>query len=498
VKKKIVLFSSDLKYEGLPLSLLHVTALLDKTRYGIKIITAVEYPGTYKNEILKQCKEAVCFGVSCYMGEPIINAVEVSRAVKQVYPSLPVIWGGELTATLPDKILESDYVDYLCRGQGERTFYEFVDMIETDDFKNISRIRGLSYKENGVNVHNPKREPEDLDSFPDFDLDLINLEKYREQSFYGEKSFRVNTSYGCLNRCGFCYTVNSSGGKWRTRSAERIIKFLVKLRGKTDFDSLLISDNNFFEDEERVAEFCRGLIKNGFNIRYGAANGTAYVLSKYSEATWKLMKESGLRRIMIGAESADRATLKFINKPGTPEDIYKAAAVCSKYGIRAVIFTMIGLPLPSYQAKKKKHVFYSELKKLNSFRKNIYAVSPEHLVLMYFYFPWPGTPLFRKALDLGLAPPEGLEGWAACDFYSNNLPWLPENSVKKLRVFNFVSEILNRDTAHFAPLPPVSRAFSVLIAKSAQYMARLRLRYDFYHFPIESPVYRYALYLYTH
>jgi len=174
VKKKIVLFSSDLKYEGLPLSLLHVTALLDKTRYGIKIITAVEYPGTYKNEILKQCKEAVCFGVSCYMGEPIINAVEVSRAVKQVYPSLPVIWGGELTATLPDKILESDYVDYLCRGQGERTFYEFVDMIETDDFKNISRIRGLSYKENGVNVHNPKREPEDLDSFPDFDLDLIN------------------------------------------------------------------------------------------------------------------------------------------------------------------------------------------------------------------------------------------------------------------------------------------------------------------------------------
>lgn len=484
-KNKIVLFASDLKYGGVPLSLLSITSLLDASKYDIRIITHMEYPD-YKSEVLKQCDNALCFGVTCITGEPIKISLAISKVVREKYPFLPIIWGGWQAITLPEETLNSTYVDYLCTGQGERTFSEFINMIEDNNYENISNIYGLSYKRNGINIHNPKRELEGLNHFPDFNFNLIDWEKYLEVVDFGTKALRIITSYGCPNCCSFCCELYNTNRRWKALSAERIILFLKKLRSMIDFDSLIISDSNFFVSERRVVEFCNGLIKNNFNIRYGSVNGTADVLVRYNKSTWKLLKQTGLSSILVGIESANNQTLKFIKKRATVKNNYQLAEICVRYGIKLVASTIIGLPILSYFSKDKQRAFNNEFKELTELYKHLYELDPNIFFVLFFYSPLPSTPLYNKAIELGFNPPKNLSEWSSHDLEAVHFSWITKNNIAKRRTLNYVSVILSKDLRFFnRQLPWILRIFIVPTFGIIKPIARLRLKFNYYNFPID-------------
>ena len=482
---KIVLFASDLKYSGVPLSLLSITSMLDTNKYDIRIITHVEYPD-YKGEVLKQCDDALCFGVTCITGEPIKSSLSISKAVKEKYPFLPIIWGGWQAITLPDQTLNSPYVDYLCTGQGERTFSEFIKMIENNNYENIDSICGLSYKRNGINIHNPKSEPEDLNHFPDFNLDLIDWKKYLEVVDFGTKALRIVTSYGCPNHCSFCCELYNANRRWKALSAERIIFFIKKLYARVNFDSLIIGDSNFFVNERRVVEFCNGLIKNNFNIRYGSVNGTADVLIKYKESTWKLLKQTGLCSILVGIESANNQTLKFINKRATVKNNYQLAEILARYGIKLIASTIIGLPISFYFSKDKQKAFNDEFKELTKLYKYLYEIDSSTFFVLFFYSPLPSTPLYNKAIELGFIPPKNLDEWSDYDLEAIHFNWIKKNNIAKRRTLNYVSVVLSKDLRFFySQLPLILRIFIIPTFRIIKLMARLRLKLNYYDLSID-------------
>lgn len=489
MKQKIVLFDSNLQYVGTPLALLSITRLLDTNKYDIHIITKTAHPN-YEEEILKHCKEAICFGVTCITGSPIKNALRVSELVKSKYPSLPVIWGGWQPTTLPDVTLENPNIDYICIGQGERTFADFINMLEKNDFDNIHKIRGLSYKKNGLVYHNSAREIEDLNNFPDFDLSLIDWEKYLEITDYGALVLRVVTSYGCPFRCGFCCEPLASERKWKALSAERIIKFLINLRSVVDFDGLVITDNNFFVHEQRVVDFCKGLINNGFNIKFGQVNGRTSNLVKFKETTWELLKEAGLYNILIGAESANDATLELINKDAKVEDTYLLSQICRKYGIKLVISTIIGLPMPSYFKDNQQEAFNNEFAELKKLYKDLFSLDSNNHILTFPYTPLPLSPLYEKAIELGFKPPKSLAEWANYDITDVHINWLSKESINKIQILNHTSMIISIDYKYLLKkLPNIIRIIALPVLKFAQFISNLRIKHDFYNFPLDRIVF---------
>lgn len=437
MKNKIVLFSSDLDYGGVPWSLLTITRLLNRKDYDVKIITHVEYP-LYEDEIVRVCKNALCLGISCITGSPIYTALQVSKRVKEIYPDLPIIWGGWQAITLPDITINSQYVDYLCTGHGERTFFEFVEMLRRGKVDLTASIEGLSYKKGGKMYHNKRRKVEDLNDSPDFDLGLIDWEKYLEVVDCGKRAVRIITSYGCPNRCGFCCETYSSRRLWKGLSAERVIKFLVKLRKKVKYDSVIIGDSNFFVDENRTVKICKGLLANNFKIKLVSVNGTADVLVNYKKSTWLLLKKAGLSSVLIGAESGNNATLMTIGKTATVEDTVKLNEICRQYGIKLILSLIVGIPIADYFNEDKKSILNKEFKELTFLYKKLYERNPGNSFGIFLYTPLPSTPLYDKALKLGFKPPGSLEQWAQYDMLSPHFKWMDKSIMRKFITINSV------------------------------------------------------------
>ena len=92
------------------------------------------------------------------MGGPqVATAIEVSRALRAAQPDLPIVWGGYFPTLYPAVALNSDYVDFVVRGQGEDTFVELMSAIASADRDRLATIDGLSWRHDGAVIHNRER-----------------------------------------------------------------------------------------------------------------------------------------------------------------------------------------------------------------------------------------------------------------------------------------------------------------------------------------------------
>lgn len=492
-RRKIILFFADISHTGVPLPLLALSKLIDTQLFDIRIITAVEYPN-YEDEILRHASSALCVGISCITGKPIKEAIKVSKIVKNKFPETPIIWGGWQAITLPEVTLASPYVDYICTGQGESTFFEFVEMLNKKDFSSLKNIKGLSYKLNNKIVHNENRPIEDLNIFPDYNLDLINWEKYLEITDFAEKTLRIDTSYGCPYRCSFCCEPNNSSRKWKALSAERVNLFLDKLKKRVDFDGLMIVDSNFFVNQKRTIDILTHFIENDYNIKIGQVNGRTNDLIRYKKSTWELLEKAGLYNVLIGAESIDDGKLEFINKDATAENTYKLVGICKSYNIKLVASLMAGIPTPDYFENNPERAFEKEFKSIRNFCRDISDIDKNNHPLIFCYTPLPFSALYDVALERGFSPPQTLNEWADYDLLSHNANWVTKKQFKRLSTLSHCYFIKSVDLSYLLnALPkvlslPIGWLFFVL-----KLISKFRLKNNLFSFPIDMYFFNFGI-----
>jgi len=489
-RKKVVLFDANVDYIGIPWGLLQTTALVDTTEYDIRIITCRDYPD-YEKEILKHCEGAVCVGISCVTSKYIRNGLRVSRAVKERYPDLPIMWGGWQAITLPRVTLENPYVDYVCLGQGERIFSEFLAALTSGDSTVLRAIKGLGYKFGGEVVLNECRPIENPDTFPIPNLDLVPLANHTEAGRWGvQRSIAVMTSVGCPYRCGFCCEQNFCHRIWLGSSPDHLMTLLGKIKEHVDYDAIKIGDSNFFANEQRVVDICQRLIDGKCNVRLVQANGRTNTLLRYKESTWQLLKTAGLASILVGSESADNETLKFINKDATFEQTLELCRIAKRHGIALFLSNVIGFPKPEYFTQDPAAVARKEFKELYAFYKEAAIELGIDVDFGTFFFtPFPASPLFDESVRNGFVPPQTLDEWADYELTEVNVPWLRMARVdrRRLEMFRYICRLFGSDSASYIrQLPIFVRVPSMLIDRTAKAVARFRLRVNFLSCPVDQ------------
>jgi anaerobic magnesium-protoporphyrin IX monomethyl ester cyclase len=424
--------SSARRKPVMPLSLLALGALLED-RHDYTIVD-----GNLDRNALETIDRLVRDGadtlaVTVMPGPQLADSVPLCRELKSRYPWLKIIWGGYFPTQHWDVSLKSGYVDYVVRGHGEVTFQSLIDRMSRGE--DPTDLAGLAYRmPDGMPFTNPTAPIPHPDSMPEFPYHRIDVGRYARRSFMGRRTLAHHSSYGCPFFCNFCAVVNMVGGRWLAQSAERTANVARRLVRDYGADAVEFYDNNFFVHEARTADFAERILDLGIGWWGDSRIDT---LLRYSDRTWRLMRDSGLRMVFMGAESGSDETLKRMNKGGSAstDKTLAIAAKAREYGIVPEFSFVLGNPPDPEEDVRTTLQFIRKVKRVN----------PNTEIIMYVYTPVPlAGELYEQAKAEGFAFPETLEEWVSEDWQdfaqrrSAQIPWLGDPLRRHLRDFERV------------------------------------------------------------
>lgn len=345
-------------YNGLPLGIAYIAAILKQQGHYVKIYNAdyqdrddyadqrhlFESSPSYKAAlqdltypIWSEIKGKIASFAPDILAITMLTANHkaaqyIAAIGKELCPSMKVIVGGAHPTLDPEGTIMQEEFDYVARGEGEFTLLELVEG------KNEKSIQGLSWKKNGNIIHNEERPfIKDLDMlpFPCRDSFLPGAEHI--------DTGYVITGRGCPFSCSFCASPQIWHRTTRLRSIPNVMMELEEIKKAYNPNPIRFVDDTFNIDQRRTKEICRQIIERELNINW-ECNTRADRLDK---ELLTLMKEAGCQRIKIGVESGSNRILKMINKGLTKEKIRHAVALIKECEIPLTIYVMVGFPQES-------------------------------------------------------------------------------------------------------------------------------------------------------
>jgi hopanoid biosynthesis associated radical SAM protein HpnJ len=317
--------------------------------------------------------------------------VKVAEALKAANPSLMVGMVGAKVAVQPERSLEaSTAIDFVAREE-----FDFT-VAEVAEGRPLASIDGLSYRDAaGQIAHNPDREIlQDMDRLP-FVTPVYQRDLRIEDYYIGylqHPYLSLYTGRGCRSRCTFCLWPQTVGGhRYRTRSVENVLAEAALARELfPQMKELFFDDDTFTDDRGRAEAIARGLARLGITW---SCNAKANV----PRETLKVLKDNGLRLLLVGYESGNQQILINIKKGLRVDRARQFAADCRDLGITVHGTFILGLPGETKETIQETIQFARE-------------VNP-HSLQVSVAAPYPGTELYRQAVEQGWLP-EDDEGTA--------------------------------------------------------------------------------------
>ncbi len=306
-----------------------------------------------------------------------------AELLKADNPNIKIGMVGAKTMVDPGASLEATAaVDFVCREEFDYTCKEVAEGIPLRD------VKGLSYRgDDGRIVHNlPRASIESMDELPFVapvykrDLKIrnyfIGYLKHPYVSFY--------TGRGCRSKCTFCLWPQTVGGhRYRVRSADNVLAEVRWIKENMPEVKEIMFDDDTFTDSsnlERVEAIARGMGALGMTW---SCNAKANVPLE----TLQVMKDNGLRLLLVGYESGDDQILHNIKKGLRTDIARRFTRDCRMLGILIHGTFILGLPGETTETIEKTINFAKE-------------INP-HTIQVSLAAPYPGTALYRQAVDNG-------------------------------------------------------------------------------------------------
>ncbi len=360
-----------MRYYPYPWFMGYATSLLKKNGFTVKLIDALAMELS-DDETLRRIREFSPTHVVC---EPTWASKSADREfLGRIDPSVEIIAVGNYATNYPKQCFESTGADVVAVGEYEFALLEY--------FQSGCTTLPRSFLSDGKTTYEMPELVEDLDLFPFPERDDVPFECFNEPSCYGRNIVMVS-SRGCRLRCGFCNVESLYGSHvYRKRSPKNVVDEIVDLRKRFDFDEIYFDDDNMVAHKRHIDEVCREIIRRGVKVRWLCmGDGLA------DDETLGLLAQAGCVTYKFGLEHLDEGVLAAIPKPYKPERLLEVIRRCKDLGMRSYVNLIIGLPGSTFE------------KDLDMVRKVI-AANPD---LMQFAIatPYPGTPFFAKAKEMG-------------------------------------------------------------------------------------------------
>lgn len=423
MRKRVVLYNPKAEFYTMPLAVLSVGSFLDSKRYEVVIVDARLETSPLK-KVLSLVGNAACLGVTVLTGPPIRDAVTLTRAVKERHPDLPIVWGGWHPSPFGKECLQGEpAVDVTVQGQGEESFGELLEC-----FPDLGGVNGCAYRREDEIVLNQARPLRNINDFPTHNYEFIDVERHFQQK--GRRQLDYISSQGCQFRCAFCADPSVYGRRWVGFTPERIGEEIEYLWKRYHFADLNFQDETFFTRNARVAAIAEEFLRRGIKITW-AGTLRADQGARLSDEIFRKCRQSGLRRVMIGVESGSPHMLKWMTKDITIAQVFESAEKCLRHGVGAIFPFIVGFP------EEPKESVDETLKMARSLR----AMSPNFEIEMFFYLPYPGSPIADQMEKAGHLLPRTLEQWSTFDFIQSCGPWVEKKKRRRGNAFKYYQRL---------------------------------------------------------
>jgi len=355
-----------------PAALVPGSKLVDAPPAGLTLGDVVPLAGEYDLAVLHTSSPG-------FAGD-----VKVAEALKAQNPSLLIGMVGAKVAVEPERSLRaSAAIDFVAREEFDFTIAEVAEG------RPMTSVAGLSFlKSDGQVVHNPDRELlADMDRLP-FVTPVYKRDLRPEDYYIGyllHPYVSLYTGRGCRSRCTFCLWPQTVGGhRYRTRSVDNVLAEAALARELfPQMKELFFDDDTFTDDRPRAEAIARGLGRLGLTW---SCNAKANV----PRETLQVLKDNGLRLLLVGYESGNQQILINIKKGLRVERARRFAADCRDLGITVHGTFILGLPGETKETIQETIRFARE-------------VNP-HTIQVSIAAPYPGTELYRQAVENGWLP----------------------------------------------------------------------------------------------
>lgn len=318
---------------------------------------------------------------------------KTAAALKAALPGIRVGFVGAHTMVLPEETLRgAPAVDFVTTGEFD---YAVRDIAAGADYADV---RGIAYRtaDGAITRTAPQPPITDLDAFP-YVTDVYKKHLTIEHYYIGylqHPYVSLYTGRGCRSRCTFClWPQTIAGHTYRTRSAEHVIAEMAHAQKLfPQVKEFFFDDDTFTDDRPRAEAVARGLGRLGLTWSCNAKANVPY-------ETLKVLKDNGLRLLLVGFESGNQHILNNIKKGTRIDRARQFMRDCHALGILVHGTFIVGLPGETRET----------IANTIAFAKDIDPYSLQ----VSLAAPYPGTELFGQAQAEGWLPTERAGGLVA-------------------------------------------------------------------------------------
>lgn len=407
-----------------PLWLIYAAAATEKAGFEVEFLDA---PANRMNEkeslqyIKEQAQGTRLFVIGT--STPSIYAdVSFGAGVKTLFPEAKIALVGTHPSALPEETLKLDEkIDIVARGEFDYIVRQLAFALKHGT--PLSEVDGITYRDGDAIFSNRNAEHiEDLDEIPFASEFIKNHLNYKHYFFVAATypEIQMFTGRGCPARCNFCvYPQTLHGHKYRLRSPENVIEEMEYIAENfDDVKEIVIEDDTFTVNKERVRQICELMIKKGLNKRFRWLCN-ARVNLDYE--TMALMKKAGCRLLIPGIESANQQILNNIKKGTTTEQIVAYVKNAKRAGLLIHACYMVGN--------------MGETKETMQETLNLALKLKTDTVQFYPLQPYPGTEAYRWAQENGFLTAKDFSDYCNEDGSFHCVINLPELSSKEMMDF---------------------------------------------------------------
>lgn len=370
-----------------PLGLLYLSGWLKRKRIPHEVFdTTFAGTGKLKDRILEAKPGLIGIYTTLMTRLTVLGIIDFIRGNGATLQT-KIIIGGPDARHHAENYLEYG-ADIIVPGEGEQTLTEITEVVSSGNPDKLTEIKGILFRDKDGNVVSTgERKPMDLKelAFPCYDqFDTGSYLRAWKES-HGYFSMAINSMRGCPYSCNWC-SKSVFGNSYRRRNPEIVVEEMMQLEADFHPDQIWFTDDVFTISKEWMREFRREKKTRKVGLPYECITRSDCL----DEEILGLLKESGCRKVWIGAESGSQGVIDLMNRRIDVEKTADLMVRLKSLGISVGTFIMLG-----YQGETKKDIY-----KTGKFLKK---TLPDDFTIGLAY-PIKGTKYFEIAEPLFYQP----------------------------------------------------------------------------------------------